>query len=203
MEQILTDNPQTLGIMVQNFVPQDLCTPDIRSKAYVTFWVHKFLCHQQLTVFSNSIEKIWCMFQKFYQLVFFVIMSWKIIKSENANLKLFKYEKFCTNFKIVIDVNICILTIKCEIIYKHNICYLILYNFVNLHHVLCYNFYSKRFQRSTENLPQNRKVGSQMVESNRGQERFRFNRTSRFLLIAIYYCVIKSRRRIKQCMWHI
>jgi hypothetical protein len=31
MKQFLTDNPQTLGRMVQKLIPQDLCTHDVRS----------------------------------------------------------------------------------------------------------------------------------------------------------------------------
>jgi hypothetical protein len=83
MEHFLTDNPQTLGIMLNNLVPQDLCTPDVILKAYVTCWVHKFLCHQHLTVLSNTNEKIWYIFQRFYQINTFyyhVLENYVILK---------------------------------------------------------------------------------------------------------------------------
>jgi hypothetical protein len=46
-------------------------------------------------------------------------------------------------------------------------------------------------------MAQNRTVGSQMVESNSGQEIYALNRTSIFLLVAIYYSCDKIKEEDK------
>jgi len=83
MKHFLTDNPQTLGIMVQNLIPQDLCTHDVRlslSKSRLTEHTEctNFSATNTSLYFHIQQKKFGACFKSFISIIFFVIMSWKI-----------------------------------------------------------------------------------------------------------------------------